>query len=170
MPGVFLHRNVACRVTGQLSAVFGGIRNVASVLDDVLGVGDEGSTVFDITEVSDLSFLASSAFDDALRVVDGTRKDEEAKREQWVIAKVWVNESIPTYIGPWALLCDSSRPYYRAYMAGDIVTFAFLASETTDFDCVSDSGCDRWGVHLCGCGVRLLAGSGQHRRSPDRGG
>ena len=100
---------MACKVRGQLSAVFSCIRNVSSVPNDVSGVGDEGSTVFDITQVSDLSFLASSAFDDALRVVDGTRKDKEAKREQWFNAKVWVNESTATYNGPWALPCDSSR-------------------------------------------------------------
>ena len=165
---------------GQLSAVFGCIRDVSSVLDDVNGVGDEGSTGFDSTQVSDLSFVwfvaqvpvyefptASSAFGAAFGVVDGTREDQEAKREQWFTAKVWVNESLATYIGSWAVLCDfsrrrSSRVPVRTYLQTGIFsrlyvviffTCTFMASETTDFDYLSYSGCDHWGVHFGGRGA-----------------
>ena len=50
------------------------------------------------------------------------------------------------------------------------LTFTSMSSETADLDFVWYSGCVRRGVHLCGWGVRLLAGLDQHRRSPDAGG
>ena len=57
VPGVVLlgtlSPRMARRLQGcrcQLSAVFGCIRDVSSVLDDVLGVADKGPTVFDITQ------------------------------------------------------------------------------------------------------------------------
>ena len=172
---------MACRVRGQFSAVFGCIRNLSSVLDNDLGVGDEGSTVFDIAKGSDLSFLASSAVDDALRVVDGTRKDEEAKREQWFTAKVWVNESIPTYIGPWAVPCDSRRLSTQikillkdVFADWNILALIWLVilSRPSSWlrrppTSATYSGCDRWGVHFGGWRVRLLAGPDLHRCSPD---
>ena len=45
-----------------------------------------------------------------------------------------------------------------------------MATEIAQFDFVLYSGCVRRGVHLCGWGVRLLAGLDQHRRSPEAGG
>ena len=45
-----------------------------------------------------------------------------------------------------------------------------MATEIAEFDFVLCSGCVRRGVHLCGWGVRLLAGLDKHRRSPDAGG
>ena len=41
----------------QLPAVFGCIRGVPSVFDDVFVIINEGSTVFNVTQVSDLTFL-----------------------------------------------------------------------------------------------------------------
>ena len=170
------------RFVSSLSAVC--ILDASSVPDKDDVVVDEGSTVFDITQVSDLSSLASSDFDDALRVVDGTRKDKEAKREQWFTAKVWVNESIATYLGRWALPCDSSRrlstqiKIHRKDVFEDwnILALVWLVKLSRSRSwlrrpptstILSYSGCDRWGVHFGGCGVRLLAGPDLHRRSPD---
>ena len=45
-----------------------------------------------------------------------------------------------------------------------------MATEIAEFDFVLCSGCVRRGVHLCGWGVRLLAGLDKHRRIPDAGG
>ena len=45
------------RLCGQLSAVFGCVLDVSSVLDDVKVVVDEGYTVFNVTQASELSFL-----------------------------------------------------------------------------------------------------------------
>ena len=173
---------MACRVRGQLSAVFGCIRNLSSVLGDDLGVGDEGSTVFDIAQGSDLSFLASSAFDDALRVVGGTRKDEEAKREQWFTAKVWVNESIPTRIGPWAVPCDSSRRLSTqikihlkdVFADWNILALVWLVILSRPSSWLRRpptstmySGCDRWEFTLVDGECDCFAGPDLHRRSPD---
>ena len=44
------------------------------------------------------------------------------------------------------------------------------SDETTDLDYVLYFGCVRLGVHLCGRGVRRLAGPDLHRRSLDGGG
>ena len=94
---------MVCRVVGQLSAVLDCIRDVSRVLNEVDVIVDEGSTVFNITWVSDLSFLsfvtkvrayefltASSPFNDTPGVVDGTREDYEAKCQVLVSTELMI--------------------------------------------------------------------------------
>ena len=111
--------------------------------------------------------------------------DKEAKREQWFTAKVRVNESIPTYTGPWAVPCDSSRrlstqiqiPLKDVFADRHILALIWLVILSRPSSWLRRppastmySGCDRWRVHLGGRGVRRLAGPDLHRRSLDSGG
>ena len=83
--GIMNQRMTSDLQVRRLAAVVGCIREVAGVPDDAGMVVDGVSTVFNITQVSDLRFLwfvlsarvyefttASSFFKDALRSVEGT--------------------------------------------------------------------------------------------------
>ena len=131
---------VACRFICQLSAVFGCIRNVSSVLDDDLGVGDDGSTVFDVAPRYLIS-VSSPRLPSTM--LSGSSMGHER------IKKPNASNGSPPKYGSMNRPSNSSRPLstqikihrkdvfadwniIAAKMAGDTLTFAFLASETTD--------------------------------------
>ena len=137
-------------------------------------------------EITDLDYTMLS------RVVDGTRKEKEAKREQWFTAKVWVNESIPTQIGPWAVPCDSRRLSTHKILLKDVfadwnslaLKWLVILSRPSSWlrrppTSTTYSGCDRWEFTLvdgecdcwlvltCSVAVRTEVAWVGHRATPD---
>ena len=128
-----------------------------------------GPQFFDITQVSDLSFFATvlsrSSMGHERMKKPSTSNGSPPKLGS--VSRMQHMSVLGLYFA--TPLVDSprkSRFLARTYLqtgifsrsCGWFVTFAFLASETTDFDDVLFLGCDRWGVHFGACGVRPLAG------------